>query len=296
MHDLVIAGGRLVATMDDDRRELDDGWVAATGGLITDVGSGSGTAGGAGPRRHRLPGHAGARQHPPPPVPEPHPRPPADDRQAAVRLAAVALPAVGGARHRGRLPVGLGRAGRAGAVGVHDLDGSPLPPPAPRRRPACRRDRRRHRPRGPLPPDPRLDVAVAEGRRPAARRRRRRRRRHPRRLRGGRHPHPRPLVRGDGADRPRPVLAVHRHRAADGPLGRAGRAPRRPPAHPLRRERRGRRLLAGAVRLPADRLPRAHRVAVRPGVARPLRDAERRRDRPAGGGRRSESPTARRAT
>ena len=40
MHDLVIAGGRLVATMDDDRRELEDGWVATTAGLITDVGTG----------------------------------------------------------------------------------------------------------------------------------------------------------------------------------------------------------------------------------------------------------------
>jgi cytosine/adenosine deaminase-related metal-dependent hydrolase len=40
MHDLVIAGGRLVATMDDDRRELEDGWVATAAGLITDVGTG----------------------------------------------------------------------------------------------------------------------------------------------------------------------------------------------------------------------------------------------------------------
>jgi cytosine/adenosine deaminase-related metal-dependent hydrolase len=40
MHDLVIAGGRLVATMDDERRELEGGWVAATGGLITDLGTG----------------------------------------------------------------------------------------------------------------------------------------------------------------------------------------------------------------------------------------------------------------
>ena len=47
-----------------------------------------------GDRRHRLPRHAGAGQHPPPPVPEPDPGLPADDRQAAVRLAAVAVPAV----------------------------------------------------------------------------------------------------------------------------------------------------------------------------------------------------------
>jgi cytosine/adenosine deaminase-related metal-dependent hydrolase len=40
MHDLVVAGGRLVATMDDDRRELADGWVATTGGLVSGVGTG----------------------------------------------------------------------------------------------------------------------------------------------------------------------------------------------------------------------------------------------------------------
>jgi cytosine/adenosine deaminase-related metal-dependent hydrolase len=40
-HDLVVSGARLVATMDDARRELDGGWVAVTGGLIAAVGSGS---------------------------------------------------------------------------------------------------------------------------------------------------------------------------------------------------------------------------------------------------------------
>lgn len=40
MDDLVIAGSRLVATMDDDRRELEGGWVAVAGGLITSVGTG----------------------------------------------------------------------------------------------------------------------------------------------------------------------------------------------------------------------------------------------------------------
>jgi 8-oxoguanine deaminase len=39
--DLVVAGARLVATMDDERRELDDGWVAVTDGLISGIGSGS---------------------------------------------------------------------------------------------------------------------------------------------------------------------------------------------------------------------------------------------------------------
>ena len=40
MHDLVIAGGRLVATMDDERRELEGGWVATNGGLVAEVGTG----------------------------------------------------------------------------------------------------------------------------------------------------------------------------------------------------------------------------------------------------------------
>ncbi len=72
------------------------------------------------------------------------------------------------------------------------------------------------------------------------------------------------------------LLAVHRDRAADGPLGRAGRAARRPAAHALRRERRGRRVLAGHVRLPPDGLPRADRVADGSGLAGAQRDARRR--------------------
>src|SRR5918997_1571738 len=38
--DLVIAGARCVATMDADRREVADGWVAITDGFVTGVGSG----------------------------------------------------------------------------------------------------------------------------------------------------------------------------------------------------------------------------------------------------------------
>ena len=38
--DLVIAGARCVATMDDARRELDGGWVAITDGSVADVGTG----------------------------------------------------------------------------------------------------------------------------------------------------------------------------------------------------------------------------------------------------------------
>jgi cytosine/adenosine deaminase-related metal-dependent hydrolase len=38
--DLVIANARRVATVDAERRELDDAWVAITGGLVSDVGTG----------------------------------------------------------------------------------------------------------------------------------------------------------------------------------------------------------------------------------------------------------------
>ena len=40
MADLVIANARCVATLDADRRELDGGWVAITGGLVEAVGTG----------------------------------------------------------------------------------------------------------------------------------------------------------------------------------------------------------------------------------------------------------------
>jgi cytosine/adenosine deaminase-related metal-dependent hydrolase len=40
MDDLVISGARLVATMDDARRELEGGWVAISAGMITGVGTG----------------------------------------------------------------------------------------------------------------------------------------------------------------------------------------------------------------------------------------------------------------
>ena len=143
MTDLVVAGARCVATMDEQRSELADGWVAITDGLRQRCRHRRGPPGGDDDRRQRLPRDARSRQHPPPPVPEPDQGVSADDGQAAVRLAAVAVPAVGGARHRGGVPVGVGRAGRAGAVRLHDVDRPPLPPPAWRRRPAGCRDRRR---------------------------------------------------------------------------------------------------------------------------------------------------------
>lgn len=39
-HDLVVVNARCVATVDDQRRELDGGWVAISDGLIADVGTG----------------------------------------------------------------------------------------------------------------------------------------------------------------------------------------------------------------------------------------------------------------
>jgi cytosine/adenosine deaminase-related metal-dependent hydrolase len=38
--DLVIVNARCVATVDDERRELDGGWVAITDGLVSGVGTG----------------------------------------------------------------------------------------------------------------------------------------------------------------------------------------------------------------------------------------------------------------
>ncbi len=40
-HDLVVAGARCVATVDEQRREIDGGWVAITDGLVSGVGDGS---------------------------------------------------------------------------------------------------------------------------------------------------------------------------------------------------------------------------------------------------------------
>lgn len=39
--DLVVHSARLVATMDDRRREIDDGWVAVTDGLVSAIGTGT---------------------------------------------------------------------------------------------------------------------------------------------------------------------------------------------------------------------------------------------------------------
>ena len=247
-------------------------------------------------RRHRLPRHAGAHQRPPPPVPEPDPGLSADDRQAAVRMAAVAVSAVAGARHRVGLRVGLGRPGRAGLVGLHHVDRSPLPAP----RGAgdlltaeieAARDLgvRFHPTRGSmslsekdggLPPDDVVaddDEILAACEEAVAR--------HHDRSFGA-------MTRIALA----PCSPFSRDRGTDGPIGRARRAARRAAAHPLRRERRGRRVQPGDVRLPADGVPRTHRVVHRPDVGGALRDARRRRDRGGSARPASAPPTAPRAT
>ena len=121
MADLVVTGADLVATMDDERRELPGGWVAITDGLVEAVGSSLDTPpnGDDTLRRPRLPRDPRSHQHPPPHLPEPDPRPPAGDQGDAVRLADHALPAVEPPRRGGRVPVGLGRAGRAGPRRLH---------------------------------------------------------------------------------------------------------------------------------------------------------------------------------
>ncbi len=254
------------------------------------------TRGDGGDRCHRLPRDAGADQRPPSPLPEPHPGLPADDRQAIVRMVDVALPVVGGARHRVGVRVDMGRIGRAGALRLHDVDRSSLRAPSRCRRPAHRRGRGRPSARAAVPSHARVDVALAEGRRPAARRRGQRRRLDPRRQRGGGAPPPRPCVGGDDAHRPRSVLPVQCHRSVDGEHRRARRAARRSSPHPLRRERRGRRVQRAHLRLPPHRVPRANRMGRRPHLGRPLRDARPGRDRAGSARQASASPIARRAT
>ena len=163
-------------------------------------------------RRPRLPRHARARQLPPPPLPVGHARPrPAGD---AVRVAGRAVSDLGAHRRRGRARRGARRAGRARALGLHDLDRPPLRLPARRGRPAGGRDRGGARARPPLPPVPRLDGPRRVRRRAAARRGRRGPRRDPRRQPRRRSTASTTRAGRDAADRARAVLAVPRHAAS----------------------------------------------------------------------------------
>ncbi len=278
--DLLIAGAALVATCDDDRRELAGGWVAVTDGLVSGVGSAGDRAGrhphGAG---RRMPGHSGPGQHPPPHLPEPHPRLSAGDIVEPVRLAHDALPDLGRARRGGLLPLGVGRAGRAGAGRVHDIDGPPLRAPHRRRRPHHRRDHRGAGARPALPRHPGLDEPLAEGRRPAARLGGAGRRHDPGRVRAPGRPAPPARGRRHDPGGAGPVLAVLGDARAHEGNGRAGRAARRAPAHPPGRGRRRGHVLPRRLRLPSRRVLRGRRLGHRPVLGRPLRLPERRRDR-----------------
>ena len=138
MADLVVCGADLVATVDDERREIPGGWVAITDGLVSGVGGAErptsrGADGAATPTGCLV--TPGLDQHPPPHLPEPHPRLPARDGGIALRLAHHAVPALEPPRRGGRVRVGVDRPGRARPRRVHDVDRPPLRAPARRRRP-----------------------------------------------------------------------------------------------------------------------------------------------------------------
>ena len=116
MADLLIRNARLVATVDADRRELPGGWVAIDGGLISAVGSSIDVE----PAATEIidagdclvtPGLINTHHHL---FQNLTTRLPADDRQAAVRLAAVAVPAVAGDRRGGGSRQRVRRSCRAG--------------------------------------------------------------------------------------------------------------------------------------------------------------------------------------
>ena len=109
-------------------------------------------------------------------------------------------------------------------------------------------------------------------------------------------PAPRPVVGRDGPHRARPVLAVLGHARADDGDGRAGRAARRPAAHPPRRGPRRGHVLPGDLRRPPDRALRGGRLGQRPRVGGALHLSERGRDRPPRARGAPASPTARAAT
>ena len=274
---MLIDGAELVATLDAEDREIAGGWLALDAGLITAVGG------------------------------------PADERPAAARVlradGCLVTPGLVNTHHhiyqnltRAHRPsvnaslftwlttlyplwAGLDEeaaylsawvgSGRARARRLHDDDRPPLRPSAPRRGPDLRRDRGGHGARGPLPPDPRLDEPVGQGRRPAAGLGGAGRRRDPRRQRAAGGPSSRPVLGGDGADRPRALLAVLRLARPDATHGGAGRATRRAPAHPP-----GRGPRRGPLRRPD----------LRPAHHRPLR-GRRLADRTAAGSRTASTPT-----
>ena len=203
---LIVRNAARIVTMDAQRREIADGDILIEDGVIR-VGRPAPAAGEArGDRRPRLRGDAGARQHPPPPLPDPDPGGAGRAGRAALRLAEDALPDLGADAARGHVRLGAARARRAGALGLHDELGPPLP--LPERRAARGHHRGGGDDRHPLPPDPRRDERRRERRRAAAGQPRRGGGRHPRRHGAGGRRLPRSAPGGDGAGRAGAVLAV----------------------------------------------------------------------------------------
>ena len=217
--DLLVTDAELVATVDDARREIPGGWVAVTDGLVSGVGG----AGDPPPTAARTidargclvtPGLVNTHHH------------------LYQNLTRAFAPALTGGLFDwlvtlyplwARLDeeaayvcayVGLTELALGGCTTstdhlyVHPRGAGDLISAEVERRP---------RPRHAVPPDPRLDVAVGEGRRPAAGLRRPGRRRDPGRFAaaGGGAPRPRPPR--DDPDRARAVLAVQRLDVADEP-------------------------------------------------------------------------------
>ncbi len=209
------------------------------------------------PRRRAR--HARPDQHAPPSLPDPH----AHARPAGrpLHVAARALSALGTHRLPGRVRGGAVRAGRACAVGLLDGLRPPLRLPragwhrAPERgdhgrrgaRDAPHRRARLHEPR-------RVEGRLTAGRA------RRGRRSDPEHDRVGR-AQARPQPGRAHPDRRRAVLALLRDEGADDGVGCFGAAAQPQAAHASRGDGGGRGVLPGDLRVPADRVPRAGRLA-----------------------------------
>ncbi len=166
-------------------RELAGGWVAITDGLVSGVGAGPAPAAATvldATDCLVTPGLVNAHHHLFQNLTRAYP---ADDRQAVVRLAAVAVPAVASAStpRRAYVSAWVGLAELALSGCTTSTDHLYLHPHGAGDLLAAEIDGG-DRPRDALPPDAGLDVAVGEGRRAATRRRGGRRRRDPRRQRG----------------------------------------------------------------------------------------------------------------
>ena len=160
--DLVIAGARCVATMDDARRELAGGWVAITGGFV------SGRRAPARRRRRRrtidatdclvTPGLVNTHHHLFQNLTRAYP--PMTDKPLFGWLQSLYPLWRGLDTEAAYLSAWVGLAELALGGCTTSTDHLYLHPRG-ARRPAERRDRGGPRPRRAVPPDPRLDVAVA---------------------------------------------------------------------------------------------------------------------------------------